>query len=1001
MSTITADPLVTDLLSDLRPDAVTAREIDTARMAHDASHFLLQPRAVVFADGVKDVARALRRASEHRIPVTFRSGGTSLSGQAQTDGLLIDTRKGFRGVRVLDGGARVRSLPGTTVRIVNAYLKPYGRALGPDPASETACTIGGVVADNSSGMLCGTEQNSYRTIDSMEILLPSGTRIDTGESDADERLAALEPQLHSGLARLRDRVRANPESVARVTQQFSMKNTMGYGLNSFLDHDRPVDILAHLMIGSEGTLGFLASVTFRTVPVHPLVATALLVFDSIDSATRALPDLIDAGTATAELMDAASLRVAQALPSSGDLLTGLEVERHTALLVEAQADTDAELRRGVDSLAAVVRTAKGLTLSPQAAASESAAADAFSTDPARRAQAWAVRKGLYTAVAGARPTGSTALLEDVVVPLPALPDAVAGLQEMCSAYGYDDAVVFGHAKDANLHFMINPDLRDPAALDTYARFTEDLVDLILGADGSLKAEHGTGRIMAPYVRRQFGDELYEVMVQLKRLCDPHGLLNPGVILTDDAEAHLHDLKRSDPVDPLVDRCVECGYCEPVCPSRDVTTTPRQRIVLMREMNQADPARRAEIAKDFDYMAIDTCAADSMCVVNCPVSIDTGVMMKKLRAQQVPAPARKLGEVLAERWGTTTDALRGGVGLAGLVPGAALGAVTDLARRVLPTDLVPRVGEDLPAAGTSRRTRARKGPGDVVFFPSCLGEIFGPQGAPGSGTASTDATGTATGTAPGPARDPLAGSPGVTFAFLGLCDAAGVPVHVPEGVEGLCCGTVWRSKGLSEGAAAMARRTATTLLEATDDGRIPVVADSSSCLHGLGSLAADLRAAVASGEGEDGDADLAHRVEALEFLDVTAFVLRSVLPKLDLAQVWDRAVVHPTCSDVHGGTAPELVALAEAVAREVVVPVEVGCCGFAGDRGMLHPELTAAATAREAAEVATLDGDVHLSTNRTCEMGMTRATGRPYHHVLEALFAAGTRDASRTAVSQPS
>ena len=993
MSLTTADPLVADLLTDLRPDAVTDREIDTARMAHDASHFLLQPRAVVFADGVEDVARALRRASEHRIPVTFRSGGTSLSGQAQTDGLLIDTRRGFRGVRVLDGGARVRCLPGTTVRIVNAHLKPYGRALGPDPASETACTIGGVVADNSSGMLCGTEQNSYRTVDSMEILLPSGTRIDTGERDADERLAALEPHLHAGLARLRDRVRADPESVSRVTQQFSMKNTMGYGLNSFLDHERPVDILAHLMIGSEGTLGFLASVTFRTVPVHPLVATALLVFDSIDSATRALPDLIEAGTATAELMDAASLRVAQALPSSGDLLTGLDVERHTALLVEAQADTDADLRRGVDSLAAVVRTAKGLTLSPQAAASKSDATDAFSTDPARRAQAWAVRKGLYTAVAGARPTGSTALLEDVVVPLPALPETVAGLQEMCTGYGYDDAVVFGHAKDANLHFMINPDLRDPAAVDTYARFTEDLVDLILGADGSLKAEHGTGRIMAPYVRRQFGDELYEVMVELKRLCDPHGLLNPGVILTDDADAHLHDLKRSDPVDPLVDRCVECGYCEPVCPSRDVTTTPRQRIVLMREMNQADPARRAEIAKDFDYMAIDTCAADSMCVVNCPVAIDTGVMMKKLRAQQAPAPARKLGEVLAERWGTTTDVLRGGVGLAGLLPGPALGAVTDLVRRVLPTDLVPSVGEDLPAAGTSRRTPARKGPGDVVFFPSCLGEIFGPQGATGSGAGPGAAT--------GPTRDPLAGSPGVTFAFLGLCDAAGVPVHVPEGVEGLCCGTVWRSKGLGEGALAMARRTATTLLAATDDGRIPVVADASSCLHGLESVAADLLAAAASGEGEEGDGDLAERASAIEFLDVTTFVLRSVLPKLSLAQVWDRAVVHPTCSDVQGGTAPELVALAEAVAREVVVPVEVGCCGFAGDRGMLHPELTAAATAREAAEVATLDGDVHLSTNRTCEMGMTRATGRPYHHVLEALFAARTKDANRTAASLPS
>lgn len=881
----------------------------------------------------------------------------SLSGQAQTDGLLVDVRRGFRDVEVLDGGKRVRCRPGATIRMVNAYLAPYKRALGPDPASETACTVGGVVANNSSGMQCGTEFNTYKTLESLEILLPSGTFIDSGAPDADEKLRALEPDLYAGLLRLRDRIRNNPDSVRRIKHQFSMKNTMGYGVNSFLDYDTPIDILVHLLVGSEGTLAFIASATFRTVPVLPEVSTALLVFDSIDSATRALPDLISAGTATAELMDAASLKVAQNLPSSGAMLAGLEVAAHTALLVEAQADTPEQLAAKVSALGAVVRDAAGLTDQDRAAG-----AGMFSTDAARRAQAWSVRKGLYTAVAGARPLGSTALLEDVVVPAPALSGTVAHLQELCVQYGYDDFVIFGHAKDANMHFMINPDLRDPRALDTYAEFTEDLVDLILGADGSLKAEHGTGRIMAPYVHRQYGDELYAVMRELKELCDPKGILNPGSIIGDDPNAHLVDLKVSDPVDPAVDACVECGYCEPVCPSRDITTTPRQRIALLRELNQADPQRREEIAEHFDYMAVDTCAADSLCLLNCPVGIDTGKVMKKLRAERMGPKAQALGEVLAKRWGGTTNTLRVGVRMAQVVPSPVLGAITRMARRILPTDIMPEVGGDLPRAGISRATTSRSTPGDVVLLPSCLGEMFG-----GFNEKKVDG-------------DPLVDAPEAQFAFLAVCDAAGVKVRIPDGVDSLCCGTVWRSKGLVDGAAAMARRTGVAILEASQEGRVPVVSESSSCTNGLASLAADLR-----GTGLPEDERLAERLEKLTIMDATAFVAREVLQRLNVQPRWDRAVVHPTCSDRHSGSIAHLRTIAKAVAREVVEPVEAGCCGFAGDRGMLHPELTAAATAREARQAREADGDVYLSTNRTCEMGMIRATDRPYHHVLSALY----------------
>ena len=919
-------------------DLVTDRAIDLSRFAHDASHYLLRPQAVVLAGRTADVARAIAVAREHRVGVTFRSGGTSLSGQAVSDGVLIDTRSGFRDIEVLDNGARVRCQPGATVRAVNARLAPYHRILGPDPASEIACTIGGVVADNSSGMACGTTMNTYRTLSALELVLLTGTVIDTSAADADAHLKAVEPELWAGLARLRDRDRGNPVSVARIRHQFSMKNTMGYGINSFLDFDEPVQILAHLMIGSEGTLGFVASATFDTVPLLAKAATALLIFDTIARATDALPGLIGAGSRTAELMDAASLRVAQALPNPLDVLAGLDVRQHTALLVEAQGHDADELAGTVADLDAVVAGLSGLSsLGPAA----------FSADPVTRARAWQVRKGLYTAVAGARRPGSTALLEDIVVPLPALTDTVGSLAELCASYGYRDSVIFGHAKDGNLHFMIDPDLRDPKQVEALAGFTEELVDLVLGADGSLKAEHGTGRAMAPFVERQYGAELYDVMRELKRLLDPDGVLNPGVIIATSADAHLTDLKRPELVDPQVDRCVECGYCEPTCPSKDVTTTPRQRIALLRDVAAGVPG----IEPDYSYSAVQTCAADSLCVLACPVSIDTGVFMKHKRQDAQPAAAQRIGVGLAQHWKPTLSALRVGLTVADKVPGGVLGAVTDAARKVLPTDLVLRAGDDLPGPGRSRsKLPAGAGPAEVVFFASCMGELFEPAG----GAA-----------APGPAR-----------AFLELCERAGIGVRLPDDLPELCCGTVWRSKGLVDGTAAMAVRTATSLLRASEDGRLPVVCEASSCTHGLHSLRHDLDVA--------GESELAGRVAALTVLDSSAFVDERVLPALDVPRRLGRVVLHPTCSDRHAGDVEHLRHLAAACADEVVIPFDAGCCGFAGDRGLLHPELTASATAREAAEVRAGSYDAYLSSNRTCELGMSRATGHSYRHAIELL-----------------
>ncbi|NUS02295.1 MAG: FAD-binding oxidoreductase, partial [Nonomuraea sp.] len=682
------DPALLAAVEGAVPGISRARASDRLGMAHDASHYLLTPQAVLVPESAGQVAALLRAG----LPLTFRSGGTSLSGQGVSEHLLVDTRRHFRDIEVLDGGARVRVQPGAVLRQVNARLAPYGRKLGPDPASESACTIGGVVANNSSGMTCGTHANTYRTLESLTLVLPSGTVVDTGAPDADERLRALEPELADGLTRLRDRIRGNPESVRRLQAQFALKNTMGYGLNSFLDHSSPAQILAHLVIGSEGTLGFVAEAVLRTVPAHRLAATGLLVFPTLREAMATMPALVAAGPAAVELLDAESLRVAQTDPQADDVLRTLAVAEHAALLVEWQ-ESDPDLLAGRES--AAERVFAELTLSAPAR---------LSRDAAGRAALWHIRKGLYATVAGARPSGTTALLEDVAVPVPALADLCDDLTALFAEHRYERSVVFGHAKDGNLHFMLNE--RFATDLDRYAVFTEDMVEAVLGRGGTLKAEHGTGRVMAPFVRRQYGDELYEVMREVKRLCDPAGTLNPGVVLTDDPQAHLRDLKTVLPVEPEVDRCVECGYCEPVCPSRDLTTTPRQRIVLRRELAAAqaagDHALVKELEAEYAYDAVDTCAVDGMCATACPVLINTGDLTKRLRADRHGRAARAGWNSAARHWDGVTRAMNLALDTAAATPPALPEAASRAARAVMGADAVPRWSRDLPRGGVRRR-----------------------------------------------------------------------------------------------------------------------------------------------------------------------------------------------------------------------------------------------------------------------------------------------------------
>ncbi|MGV3072510.1 FAD-binding and (Fe-S)-binding domain-containing protein [Corynebacterium phoceense] len=918
----------------LPAEDVRTQLVERVKYASDASHYYNMPEAVVVAKDAAEVAAVFKAAARDGKPVTLRSGGTSLAGQASGDGILVDTRRHFKDIEVLDQGKRVRVQPGATVRQVNARLQLWGYKLGPDPASSSAATIGGVVANNSSGMACGTEFNTYRTLESMTFILPSGTMINTADKDANAQFKAQEPELVETLERLRRRVNDNPESVDIIRRHFGLKNTMGYGLNSFLDFDEPVKLFEHLLIGSEGTLAFVAEAVFRTVPISKFATTTVAVFDDLDSATRALPDLLDSGAATLELMDSSSIRVGQELKGVPAAITGFDVDKQAALLIEYHANEEEELRCLQDKGSALLREL------PLRAPAE------FSQDRVDRAVAWAFRNGLYASVAGARKSGTTALLEDVVVPVPDLAPTCESLQELFKKYGYDDAVIFGHAKDGNIHFLLTDRFEGDEALGRYNNFNEGMVDLILAAGGNLKAEHGTGRAMAPYVRRQYGDELYDVHLELKRAADPRGTMNPGVIIDDDPEAHIRNIKLNHEVEIDIDRCVECGYCEPVCPSRNLTMTPRQRIVVRRAMAKARAEGREEdaneLAEAYEYQGIDTCAVDSMCVTACPVGIDTGKFVKKLRSQRTGAKqevTRAAWAGAAKAWPAVPTVASAALTGVNVLPTGLVQKVTDVARALVGEDIMP---EYQPELGKGGKLRSRLGehvgaPGEpiAVYVPACVNTMFGPSG---SGVGATD-------------------------AFVALAERAGVSLRVPKDIDALCCGTPWTSKGMKKGHEIMEKRVQASLMAATDHGRLPVLSDASSCSEGFKAMA---------------------EAAGLTVIDAVAFTVEHILPTLEVKHKVSSITLHPTCSSKHLDIIGDLETVAKAAAREVHIPADWNCCGYAGDRGMLHPELTASATREEAKEVAEIDSAHHASLNRTCELGLSRATGHEYQHVLELL-----------------
>ncbi len=901
-------------------DRIYTDELRLLAWGTDAGFYRLTPQIVIRSKDENEVSRLLAAASRHNLPVTFRAAGTSLSGQAITDSILIVAGKSWEQVSISPDGKRATFGPGVIGMRANELLKPYGRTFGPDPASKKSAMVGGIVMNNASGMSCGVHANSDRVLADIRIVLADGTVLDTSDSKSRIAFGASHKKLISEIEAIRDDIRNDKQLSERIAYKYSIKNVTGLNLRPFMAYDDPIDIIAHCMVGSEGTLAFMSSVTVNTSHLYPCTASAMLYFDDLAEACRAVVAMRKSGSVySCELLDSKSL-------ASVNDTTG---ENLTALLVEVAADNETDLNK---------KTTQTLDCLSQFRLFKPAA---FSSDPETTSQWWNIRSGVFPAVGGTRPAGTTALIEDIAFHIDDLPEATAALAKLLKDCGYDDACIYGHALEGNYHFVIAQAFKTDADIQRYRHLMDEIEHLVVDRfDGSLKAEHGTGRNMAPFVRKEWDDKAWEMMKRIKRAFDPQGILNPGVIFNDDPECFIKHLKPLPLTDPHVDRCIECGFCEVNCVSCGLTLSARQRIVVRREISRLqqsgeDPQRLASLIKGYRYLGDETCAGDGLCSTSCPMKINTADLTHDIRRQNMKpgSAAYRAGNWCSRHLGGIESGLR-------LMLGAA--AIT---RDVIGDNAVNTIGRALHKTGLPLWTSALPSPyrfspvesmpaeRKVVYFPSCINRTMGVT--PEKGVKSS----------------PL------VEVMTSLCQKAGFEVIFPENMDGLCCGMIWESKGMPDIADRKTAELESALLKASDNGRYPVLCDQSPCLHRM-----------------------RQHIKALKLHEPAEFILDYLSPHLDFKREDISIAVHITCSSRLMGIADKIVKLASMCATSVTVPAETGCCGFAGDKGFTRPELNSwglrkLRPALEAAHVT--EG---YSNSRTCEIGLTTNSGIHYKSI---------------------
>lgn len=917
-----------------------SKQVDKNRIFHDPMHTLafgtdasfyrFIPKMVIKTKNESEMSLILQECSHLDLPVTFRAAGTSLSGQAITDSVLLVAAEHWKNYSISEDASTITLQPGLTGGYINSLLAPFGRKIGPDPASIDAATIGGIVANNASGMRSGTGENAYNTVESLRIILADGTVLDTGDESNKAAFLSSHKKFIEDLLALAKSVKANIPMSDKIRNKYLLKNTTGYNLNGFIDLTDPFQLIKHLLTGSEGTLGFISQIKLRTVIEHPFKASSFMVFPDTDKAFKAVALLRSAPVSAAEFIDRAGLSAVEDEAGMPGFLKNLSPGA-SALLVETVSDQQDELQTNIEIILKMI--------SPVPVEIPIT----FTAIPGEYAAYWNIRKGLFPSVGAKRKSGTTVIIEDVAFPPDRLADATSDLRLLLKKYDYDDAVIYGHALEGNLHFIFSQDFGIKEETEKYKNLMVEISDLVINKyDGSLKAEHGTGLNMAPFVEKEWGEEAFSVMKNIKHIFDPKNILNPGVILNSDPEIHLKNFKNMHPADESIDKCIECGFCEPSCVSADLTLTPRQRIVVFRELSHLrktgqQPHIISSLVRSFDYAGNQTCATDGLCASKCPVKIDTGILIKKLRAENI-ANRHRVATWIAGHMNIITAIGRKGLSFVSLlhsILGSCLmkgitGTIRKLSGNKIPlwTPNMPGGAKRINFQNTSKRQSSLK----AVYFPSCINRSMG---------TSKDH------------KEEVQ----LTEKMVSLMNKGGYEVIFPENLNNLCCGMAFLSKGFKEAGEKKSQELESALLKASKNGKYPVICDMSPCLY-------TMKENFTSG---------------LKLYEPVEFITSLLLPHLNISPVNESVTVFPVCSIKKMGLTDKLVELAKKCAVNVTV-TDTNCCGFAGDRGFTYPELNRYGL-RNLKKQIPVEVKHGYSTSRTCEIGLSFHSGISYKSII--------------------
>ena len=992
--------MLNDFLSHIRQfvpaERIYTDELRTLGWGTDASFYRQIPKVVIRSDSEAEISKIVRACKKYNMPFTFRAAGTSLSGQSCTDSVLIVAGKHWEKYVLSPDAETIRLQPGIVGARVNQILKPYDRVFPPDPASIGSAMVGGIVINNASGMNCGVHANSDRMMVSARIILTDGTILDTGNEASKEAFRKRNPEFIKKIETLRDKVRADKELAERIAKKYSIKNVTGLNLRPLIAYDDPFDIIAHSMVGSEGILAFLSEVTMKTLHDYKYKASAMVYFLTMKESCEAVVAMKKLKAGDDDLkMSAENLMV-----KSAEMLDYMSLNSvDDPVFLQYKKDVDAGKIEGVEpgdyhNLTAILTETKGITheqLLEKIAKIKECLGQfrlyipaEFTEDPVVYGKYWAIRSGIFPSVGGTRPIGTSCLIEDVAFPIESLPEATVKLQKMIADHGYSDACIYGHAFEGNYHFILNQSFADQHEVARYAEMMRDVAKLVVEEyDGSLKAEHGTGRNMAPFVKYEWGDKAYEAMKELKDIFDPDGLLNPGVIFNDDPDCFIKCLKplpvldydfASVPdggkylMDPELstaketieqvkraNKCIECGFCEVNCMSCGLTLSSRMRIAVQREIRDLeatgrDPQRAETLRKQYKYYGDQTCATDGLCSTSCPMKINTGELTHIIR--QMDMNKSKLGYQVGEFAANHMAGIKSGLRvvldvahLAHVTLGPALmthvcrsmnkmglplwtTAMPKKKRQPKPSDLTQFIIEKSIPQKDGQHSPLR-----VVYFPSCINQTMG---------LSKEA----------PVKHSLVDE------VIQLMAKAGYEVIFPEGMEKMCCGQIWESKGMLDIADRKSAELEAALWKASEEGKYPVLCAQSPCLHRMRKV-----------------------MKKMKLYEPAEFIMTYLVDRLDFHPTNKRIALHLTCSTRQMGVDNDMIALAKMCSNNVFIPEGVGCCGFAGDRGFTFPELNKYGLRKLRPQIEANKIEVGYSNSRTCEIGLESNTGIPYMSII--------------------